>query len=78
LEGKAVIHPQLTRAFIEAVQLAEKRVDAPPLSRREQEILRRVNDGATTKEIARDLGISPRTARTIFERIIQKLRSRRR
>jgi DNA-binding NarL/FixJ family response regulator len=33
LEGKAVIHPQLTRAFIEEVQLAEKRVDATPLSK---------------------------------------------
>ena len=30
LEGKAVIHPQLTRAFIEEVQIAEKRPDAPP------------------------------------------------
>src|SRR4029453_5222815 len=27
LEGKAVIHPQLTRAFIEEVQIAEKRVE---------------------------------------------------
>ena len=29
LEGKAVIHPQLTRAFIEEVQIAEKRVESP-------------------------------------------------
>ena len=34
LEGKAVIHPALTRAFIEEVQLAEKRVESPPLSKR--------------------------------------------
>lgn len=47
-EGKAVIHPRLTRAFIEEVQLAEKRVDTPPLSRREKEILERVAFGATT------------------------------
>jgi CheY-like chemotaxis protein len=48
LEGKAVIHPRLTRAFIEEVRLTEKRVDTPPLSRREKEILKRVAYGATT------------------------------
>jgi DNA-binding NarL/FixJ family response regulator len=73
LEGKAVIHPQLTRAFIEEVQLAEKRVDAPPLSKREKEILQKVAYGATTKEVAHDLGISPHTVKTHLERIFEKL-----
>ena len=59
LEGKAVIHPQLTRAFIEEVQIAEKRVEAPPLSRREKEILQKVAYGATTKEVAHDLDLAP-------------------
>ena len=52
LEGKAVIHPRLTRAFIEEVRLAEKRVDTPPLSRREKELLQRVAFGATTNSPA--------------------------
>lgn len=73
LEGKAVIHPQLTRAFIEEVQLAEKRPDAVALSKREKEILQKVAFGATTKEVARDLAISPHTVKTHLERIFEKL-----
>ena len=73
IEGKAVIHPQLTRAFIEEVQLAEKRPDVAPLSRRETEILQKVAFGATTKEVARDLDISPHTVKTHLERIFEKL-----
>jgi DNA-binding NarL/FixJ family response regulator len=73
IEGKAVIHPQLTRAFIEEVQLAEKRPDVAPLSKRETEILQKVAYGATTKEVARDLDISPHTVKTHLERIFEKL-----
>lgn len=73
LQGKAVIHPQLTRAFIEEVQLAGKAPDAAQLSRREKEILQKVAYGATTKEVAHDLGISPHTVKTHLERIFEKL-----
>jgi DNA-binding NarL/FixJ family response regulator len=73
VEGKAVIHPQLTRAFIEEVQTADKRGDAAALSRREKEILQKVAYGATTKEVAHDLGISPHTVKTHLERIFEKL-----
>ncbi len=72
LEGKAVIHPTLTRAFIEEVQYVEKRADMP-LSKRESEILQKVAYGATTKEVAHDLGISPHTVKTHLERIFDKL-----
>jgi DNA-binding NarL/FixJ family response regulator len=72
MEGKAVIHPTLTRAFIEEVQYVEHRPDTP-LSRRESEILQRVAYGATTKEVARDLGISAHTVKTHLERIFEKL-----
>jgi two-component system response regulator DegU len=72
LEGKAVIHPTLTRAFIEEVQYVEHRPDTP-LSRRESEILQKVAYGATTKEVAHDLGISPHTVKTHLERIFEKL-----
>jgi DNA-binding NarL/FixJ family response regulator len=73
MEGKAVIHPQLTRAFIEEVQFADKRPDVPGLSNREKEILQKVAYGATTKEVAHDLGISPHTVKTHLERIFEKL-----
>jgi two-component system response regulator DegU len=72
LEGKAVIHPTLTRAFIEEVQYVEQRPDTP-LSRRESQILQKVAYGATTKEVAHDLQISPHTVKTHLERIFEKL-----
>jgi len=72
LEGKAVIHPTLTRAFIEEVQYVEQRPDTP-LSRRESQILQKVAYGATTKEVAHDLGISAHTVKTHLERIFEKL-----
>jgi DNA-binding NarL/FixJ family response regulator len=72
LEGKAVIHPSLTRAFIEEVQFVDRRPDAP-LSKREAEILQMVAYGATTKEVAHDLAISPHTVKTHLERIFEKL-----
>lgn len=74
MEGKAVIHPELTRAFIEEVQAGpEHRTEAAALSKREREILQKVAFGATTKEVARDLGISPHTVKTHLERIFEKL-----
>ena len=72
LQDKAVIHPSLTRAFIEEVQYVDRRPDAP-LSRREKEILQMVAFGSTTKEVAHDLGISPHTVKTHLERIFEKL-----
>ena len=47
--------------------------DTTPLSKREREILQRVADGATTKQVASDLGISPHTVKTHLERIFEKL-----
>jgi two-component system response regulator DegU len=72
LEGKAVIHPTLTRAFIEEAQFVDAR-PGTPLSRRESEILQMVAYGATTKEVAHKLGISPHTVKTHLERIFEKL-----
>jgi DNA-binding NarL/FixJ family response regulator len=72
LQGKAVIHPTLTQAFIEEVRLVDRKPEAP-LSRREIEILQRVAYGATTKEVADKLGISPHTVKTHLERIFEKL-----
>ncbi len=72
VDGKAVIHPTLTQAFIEEVQYVEHRPETP-LSRRESQILQRVAYGATTKEVARDLGISAHTVKTHLERIFEKL-----
>ena len=74
IEGNAVIHPQLTKTFIEEARTAGG--DEPrstPLSKREREILQKVADGATTRQVASDLGISPHTVKTHLERIFEKL-----
>jgi DNA-binding NarL/FixJ family response regulator len=74
IEGNAVIHPQLTKTFIEEVRLGE--ADGPraaPLSKREREILQKVADGSTTRQVATELGISPHTVKTHLERIFEKL-----
>jgi len=74
LEGKAVIHPQLTRAFLEEVQAGDSKAETTAsLSKREREILQKVAFGATTREVAKDLGISPHTVKTHLERIFEKL-----
>jgi DNA-binding NarL/FixJ family response regulator len=73
LEGKAVIHPKLTRAFIEEVHLADRETGDSALSKRETEILQRIAYGATTKAVAEELEISPHTVKTHLERIFEKL-----
>jgi DNA-binding NarL/FixJ family response regulator len=74
VEGNAVIHPQLTKTFIEEVHLAESGGPrSTPLSKREREILQKVAEGATTRLVASDLGISPHTVKTHLERIFEKL-----
>jgi DNA-binding NarL/FixJ family response regulator len=72
MQGKAVIHPSLTQAFIEEVQLVDRPPEAP-LSPREVEILQKIAYGATTKEVADQLGISFHTVKTHLERIFEKL-----
>lgn len=72
LQGKAIIHPDLTRAFLDEVQLADRKADST-LSKRESEILQKVAYGATTRQVAHDLGISPHTVKTHLERIFEKL-----
>ena len=49
---------------------------AEPLSKREREVLENFISGASTKEVARALGISPRTVEDHRSRIIGKLRAK--
>jgi DNA-binding CsgD family transcriptional regulator len=73
-----VIHPQLTKTFIEEARMGDSgsapgEQKSPALSKREREILQKVADGATTRQVASDLGISPHTVKTHLERIFEKL-----
>ena len=74
MEGKAVIHPALTTTFLEETRLAERETPSP-LSEREVEILQRVAFGASTREVADQLGISANTVKTHVERIFEKLKA---
>ncbi len=71
--GRTVVHPSLTRALIEQVQLPGSRPPTAALSAREAEILQKIAYGASTKQVARALGISPHTVKTHLERIFEKL-----
>jgi len=73
MEGKAVLDPKIAKAFIEEAQTAGRDAGAALLSARETQILQKVAYGATTKEIAEGLGISPHTVKTHLERIFEKL-----
>jgi DNA-binding CsgD family transcriptional regulator len=48
----------------------------PPLSEREQQVLDRLVEGLRTKEIARSLGLSPRTVEIHRSHILRKFGAR--
>lgn len=69
-QGRTVPNRRLTDADFEMF-----RAQPFGLSRREVDVLRLVFAGLSNKEIARDLGISPRTVETHRSRIMQKLQA---
>jgi DNA-binding NarL/FixJ family response regulator len=73
-EGSAVIHPSLTRQFIEEIrQLTRGEQSVSTLSAREVEVLQMIAYGSTNREVAEALHISPQTVKTYLERIFTKL-----
>jgi DNA-binding NarL/FixJ family response regulator len=73
-EGSAVIHPNLTRQFIEEIrQLTRGEQSVSTLSGREVEVLQMIAYGSTNREAAEALHISPQTVKTYLERIFTKL-----
>src|SRR5512133_2975326 len=73
-EGSAVIHPNLTRQFIEEIrQLTKGEQSVSTLSAREVEVLQMIAYGSTNREVAEALHISPQTVKTYLERIFTKL-----
>ncbi|HEX9342760.1 MAG TPA: response regulator transcription factor [Actinomycetota bacterium] len=72
--GNAVIHPTLTRQFIEEIrQLTRGEQSVSALSCREIEVLQMIAYGSTNREVAHALHISPQTVKTYLERIFTKL-----
>src|SRR5829696_3760587 len=67
-------HRSTPRTFIEQVRMSkadQSKVDS--LSNREREILLRVVDGATSQQIATELGIPPHTVKIHLDEIFEKL-----
>ncbi|MEV6315227.1 response regulator transcription factor [Streptomyces sp. NPDC051776] len=79
-QGDSLLSPKVTRQLIEAfVSRPDQRVDPPDLTMltdREREVLTLVGRGLTNAEIARDLVLSPLTAKTHVSRILTKLGAR--
>jgi DNA-binding NarL/FixJ family response regulator len=73
-EGCAVIHPDLTRQFVDELrQLSTGERTVTALSAREVEVLQMISNGSTNREVAGALAISPQTVKTYLERIFTKL-----
>jgi two-component system response regulator NreC len=79
-EGREYFHPaasrQLSTALREESERAHRTSAVERLTRREREVLVRVARGRTNKEIAAELGISPRTVETHRDSIARKLEMR--
>ncbi len=79
-EGREYFHPaaarQLSTALREESTRARRRSAADQLTPREREVLVRIARGLTNKEIAAELGISPRTVETHRDSLARKLKMR--
>lgn len=75
-EGKAMLHPSVTRQMIEEfAELARGRGSRTnhELSKREQEVLQLLAYGKSNKEIAKELNIGAQTVKTHVSHIFTKL-----
>jgi len=70
--GRIYLSPGVSRGVVEAY-LAKTELPPDPLSPREREVLQLVAEGKTTKETARLLGVSIKTAENHRTRIMAKL-----
>lgn len=78
--SKELSAPELKRRLLQ-IQQGEERLtapDIPALTPREEEVLRLLAEGLSTKEIARALRLSPETVRSHLESLYAKLEARNR
>ncbi|MFC7404503.1 response regulator [Georgenia alba] len=77
--GESLLSPQVTARVMRALVAGPPRQDArrlEGLTDREREVLEQVGRGLTNDEIARELYLSPATARTYVSRLLAKLDAR--
>ncbi len=71
--GAVYLSPGVSRAVVDA-SLNKESLPADPLTGREREVLQLVAEGKTTKQIAKLLGVTAKTAESHRTRIMSKLR----
>lgn len=73
--GEGYFSPAAAKALAEQYRHPDRSVEDPygPLTPREREVFHLVIEGRTTKEIAKELGISPKTAENHRSRLMDKL-----
>ena len=78
--SKELSAPELKRRLLRIRQGEERLTapDIPALTPREEEVLRLLAEGLSTKEIARALRLSPETVRSHLESLYAKLEARNR
>jgi DNA-binding NarL/FixJ family response regulator len=77
MSGRIYLSPAIAEAVVTGYVIPKsKRAARQLLSSREREILQRVADGETTKQIAARLGVSSKTIETYRRRVMEKLRLR--
>jgi DNA-binding NarL/FixJ family response regulator len=72
LQGTIYLSPRVTNAIVQAY-LACVPLSSDPLTSREREIVQRVAEGQTTKEIAAHLGLSVKTVESHRINLMRKL-----
>jgi len=70
--GGVYLSPNISRAVMEAY-LSKSEPEADPLTPRERQVLQMVGEGKSTKDVARLLGISTKTAESHRARLMRKL-----
>jgi len=70
--GKIYLSPNISRAVVEAY-LNKSDLPPDPLTPRERQVLQMVGEGNSTKDVARILGISTKTAESHRARLMRKL-----
>ncbi len=70
------VNQQISLALRGELEVQQQRAKLDLLTAREREVLARVAQGETSREIAEELGISPRTVETHRESVVRKLRIR--
>jgi DNA-binding NarL/FixJ family response regulator len=75
LAGQTFLSPEVTSALLQAARRDPRRIEDPvaALTPRQHEILRRLAEGMTAKEIGAQLGISARTVETHKYELMQSL-----